>query len=50
MVGSQFTGNAAQRYLIVGPDWKGTLPGGFRGTEVVRARSNAFSITLRVQD
>lgn len=48
MVGSQFTGNAAQRYLIVGPDWKGTLPAGFRGTEVVRAPSNAFSITLRV--
>ncbi|SCV01817.1 conserved exported hypothetical protein [Cupriavidus necator] len=48
MVGSQFTGNAPQRYLIVGPDWKGTLPEGFRGTEVVRAPSDAFAITLRV--
>ncbi|WP_042883169.1 DUF1254 domain-containing protein [Cupriavidus necator] len=48
MVGSQFTGNAPQRYLIVGPNWKGALPKGFRGTEVVRAPSDAFAITLRV--
>ncbi|AJG23920.1 DUF1254 domain-containing protein [Cupriavidus basilensis] len=48
MVGSQFTGNAPQRYLIVGPNWHGTLPQGFRGTEVVRAPSDAFAITLRV--
>ncbi|SPS01909.1 DUF1254 domain-containing protein [Cupriavidus taiwanensis] len=48
MAGSQFTGNAPQRYLIVGPNWRGTLPGGFRGTEVVRAPSDAFAITLRV--
>jgi len=48
MVGSQFTGNAPQRYLIVGPKWHGTLPAGFRGTEVVRAPSDTFVITLRV--
>ncbi len=47
-VGSQFTGSAPQRYLIVGPKWHGTLPAGFRGTEVVRAPSDTFVITLRV--
>ncbi|MCB1632348.1 MAG: DUF1254 domain-containing protein [Pseudomonadales bacterium] len=48
MVGSQFTGNAAQRYLIVGPHWHGTLPAGFRSTEIVRASSDSFSLATRV--
>jgi len=47
-VGSPFTGNAPQRYLIVGPEWKGRLPPGFEGREVVRATSNAVSIVLRL--
>lgn len=46
--GSQFTGNAPQRYLIVGPDWKGKLPSGFRGTEIIRASSNSFTLAVRV--
>jgi hypothetical protein len=48
MVGSQFTGNAPQRYLIIGPHWNGKLPDGLRGTEVIRATSDSFSITLRI--
>lgn len=48
MIGSQFTGNGAQRYLIVGPHWRGTLPPGFRSTEIVRATSNSFSLATRV--
>lgn len=47
-VGSPFTGNGAQRYLIVGPDWQGKLPEGLRATQVIRAPSNAMSLTLRL--
>ncbi len=48
MAGSQFTGNEAQRYLIVGPKWRGRIPAGFRSTEIVRATSNAFTLAVRV--
>lgn len=48
MVGSQFTGNRPQRHLIVGPHWRGTLPADFSGTEIVRATSDSFTITLRI--
>ncbi len=48
MMGSQFTGNGAQRYLIVGPHWRGTLPGVFRSTEIVRATSDSFTLAVRV--
>ncbi len=48
MIGDQFTGNAPQRYLIIGPHWKGKLPDGFKSTEIVRATSDSFSITLRI--
>jgi hypothetical protein len=47
-VGSPFTGNQAQRYLIVGPDWKGLLPSGLRATQVIRSPSNAVTMTLRL--
>lgn len=46
--GSQFTGDEPQRYLVVGPNWKGSLPPGFRGTEIVRATSDSFTIAVRV--
>lgn len=46
--GSQFTGNAPQRYLIVGPAWNEELPAGFRGTEIVRATSDSFVLAVRV--
>lgn len=46
--GSQFTGNGAQRYLVVGPAWRGRLPAQFRSTEIVRASSDSFSIAVRV--
>ncbi|WP_176590286.1 DUF1254 domain-containing protein [Sphingobium sp. EM0848] len=48
MVGSQFTGNGAQRYLVVGPHWRGAIPAGFRSTEIVRATSDSFMLTTRV--
>jgi len=47
-VGSPFTGNEPQQYLIIGPDWKGRLPPGFKGPQIVRATSNAVMITLRL--
>ncbi|GAA4477762.1 DUF1254 domain-containing protein [Rhodococcus olei] len=46
--GSQFTGNAPQRYIVVGPDWHGSLPPGFTGTEIIRATSDSFTIAVRV--
>lgn len=46
--GSQFTGNEAQRYLIVGPTWRGRLPAVFRSTEIVRASSDSFTLAVRV--
>ncbi|NLR40211.1 DUF1254 domain-containing protein [Novosphingobium sp. ERW19] len=48
LAGSQFTGNDAQRYIIVGPHWRGTIPAAFRSTQIVRATSNTFNIAVRV--
>ncbi|MNO90052.1 hypothetical protein D3C76_815520 [compost metagenome] len=48
MAGSPFTGNQAQRYVIVGPSWKGALPEGFRATEIIRATSDSIVLTQRV--
>ena len=48
MVGSQFTGNEAQRYIIVGPNWRGTIPAEFRSTQVYRATSDSFTLAVRV--
>ena len=48
LAGSQFTGNRAQRYLIVGPRWRGVMPAGFRSTEIVRATSDSFTLAVRV--
>ena len=48
LIGSQLTGNEAQRYVIIGPHWKGRLPEGLRGAEVIRAPANAFQTTFRV--
>ncbi|MFE7723507.1 DUF1214 domain-containing protein [Nocardia rhizosphaerihabitans] len=47
--GSQFSANVPQRYLIVGPQWRGQLPPGFAGTHVVRATSNSFVLATRVE-
>lgn len=48
LIGSQSTGNEAQRYVIIGPNWQGRLPEGLRGVEVIRSPSDAFQATLRV--
>lgn len=47
-VGSQFTGNDAQRYVIVGPRWRGVLPPEFLSTQIYRATSDSFTLTVRV--
>ncbi|SKH91029.1 Uncharacterized conserved protein [Mycobacteroides abscessus subsp. massiliense] len=46
--GTQFTGNAAQRFLIVGPHWHGKLPPGFTGIQIVRSPSDSIVISTRV--
>jgi len=39
-VGKQFTGSGAQRYLIVGPDFRGPYPADFAAAHVWSATSN----------
>ncbi len=48
MIGDQFTGNGPQHYLVIGPHWQGKLPEDFRSTEIIRAPSDSFSMTLRI--
>ncbi len=43
--GSRTTGTAPQRYLVVGPDWRGTVP---EGLKLVRSPTNDVYINLRV--
>ncbi len=47
-IGKQFSGTDAQKLLILGPDWKSDLPKGFKGTEIVRSRSNLALIAGRL--
>jgi hypothetical protein len=47
-IGNQFTGTDAQKLLVLGPDWKGELPAGFKGSEIVRAPSNDALVTPRL--
>lgn len=53
-VGNQFTGRQAQRYLIVGPDFRGPYPRDFAAAQVFAAPSNcivmAFRYALRSND
>lgn len=48
MIGSQFTGNDAQRYIVVGPNWRGAIPPEFRSTQIYRATSDSFTLAVRV--
>lgn len=43
--GSRTTGTAPQKYLVVGPDWRGPTP---QGLKVVRSPTNDVYINLRV--
>lgn len=44
--GHRTTGTAPQRYYVVGPDWRGTVP---TGAQLVRAPTNDLYVNLRVQ-
>jgi hypothetical protein len=46
-VGNQFTGRAAQRYLIVGPDFKGPYPQGFAAAQIYQSPSNCMIMAVR---
>lgn len=46
-VGNQFTGRAAQRYLIVGPDFKGPYPAEFAAAQVYQSLSNCLIMAVR---
>src|SRR5688572_13655210 len=43
-VGNQFTGRDAQRYLIVGPDFRGPYPKGFAAAQVYQSPSNCIAM------
>jgi hypothetical protein len=46
-VGNQFTGRAAQRYLIVEPDFRGPYPNGFAAAQVYQSPSNCIIMAVR---
>lgn len=46
-VGSRATGNAAGRYLLAGPDWKGETPPGI--TKVIRSETQLGLVLYRTQ-
>jgi hypothetical protein len=48
MAGSQFTGDEAQRYVVVGPRWRGTLPADLRSTRIIKSTSDSFTLAVRV--
>ena len=48
MVGSQFSPPGKVQRLILGPNWKGSLPEGFVGADVVQSKSNFVGVLARV--
>jgi hypothetical protein len=46
-VGNQFTGRDAQRYLIVGPEFRGPYPKGFAAAQVYLSPSNCALVAVR---
>jgi hypothetical protein len=46
-VGNQFTGREAQRYLVVGPDFRGPYPGDFAAAQVWPSPSNFTLLAVR---
>jgi hypothetical protein len=46
--GNQFTGTKAQKYLLLGPGWKGRVPDEFKGIEIIQAPSNAGFMVMRL--
>jgi hypothetical protein len=46
--GNQFTGTEAQKYILIGPGWKGMVPAEFKGIEIIQAPSNAGFMIMRV--
>ncbi len=48
MMGSQFDVPGPARRLFIGPNWKGGLPDGFLGSEVVQAPSDLSGVGARM--
>lgn len=48
MIGSQFNALGPVRRLLLGPNWKGSIPAEFVGEEVVKSPSNFAGASLRV--
>jgi hypothetical protein len=46
-VGNQFTGRAAQQFLIVGPDFRGRYPRGFAAAQMYPSSSNCVLVAGR---
>jgi len=45
--GNQFTGRHAQKYILVGPEWKGQIPKQFSGQQIVKSPSTTAFLIIR---
>jgi hypothetical protein len=48
MIGSQFNAPGPVRRLLVGSNWKGSIPADFVGADIVESRSDCGGVTARV--
>jgi len=48
MIGSQFNAPGPMRRLLVGPNWKGTIPAEFVGADIMQSPSDFANVTARV--
>lgn len=48
MIGSQFTGKGPVQRLLVGPGWRGRLPEGFVGEQIIQSPSDFSVAALRM--
>jgi hypothetical protein len=48
MIGSQFNAPGPVRRLLIGPNWRGDLPDGFVGADIVQSQSDFAGVLARV--
>ncbi len=46
--GNQFTGSGVQKYILVGPQWKGKIPDEFKGLEIIETPSSTGFMIVRM--
>jgi hypothetical protein len=48
MIGSRFNAPGPVRRLLLGPNWRGKLPDGFVGADIVQSQSDFAGVLARV--